>query len=166
MRICIIEYAEHKSDVRIRTRNAFRIAIWILTIFASMHVQLPSSALGFLGPGERYGDDFCTEFFAAVLARWKVYDTDRIHSQEMSRTPEKSIELNLAICMRDILHNGLTAESASHHLRNTIIECTETEKDVRIRIRSWIRIEIVILTLFGCIRTKSEFARKSNFPKE
>ena len=37
-----------------------------------MGVQLPSSPLRFLGPGERYGDDFCTEFFAAVLARWKV----------------------------------------------------------------------------------------------
>ena len=71
MQICIIEYAKHESDVRIRIRNAFPIEMWILTIFASMDVQLPSSALGFLGPGERYGDDFCTEFFAAVLATGK-----------------------------------------------------------------------------------------------
>ena len=72
MQICIIEYAKHKSDVRIRIRNAFPIEIWILTISASMDVQLPSSPLGFLGPGERYGDDFCTESFAAVLATGKI----------------------------------------------------------------------------------------------
>ena len=71
MQICIIEYAKHESDVRIRIRNAFPIEMWILTIFASMHGQLPSSPLGFLGPGERYGDDFCTESFAAVLATGK-----------------------------------------------------------------------------------------------
>ena len=62
------------------------------------------------------------------------YDTDGIHSQEMIKHLEKSMELPLAIWMRDILHYGLTAESASHHLGNTIIECTEPEKDVRIRI--------------------------------
>ena len=71
MPISIIEYAKHESDVRIRIRNAFPIEIWILTIFASMDVQLPSSPPRFLGPGERYGDDFCTESFAAVLASGK-----------------------------------------------------------------------------------------------
>ena len=71
IRICIIEYAEHESDVRLRIRNTLIIEIWILTIFASMDMQLPSSAPKFLGPGERYGDDFCTEFFAAVLATGK-----------------------------------------------------------------------------------------------
>ena len=71
MQICIIEYAKHESDVRIRIRNAFPIEMWILTIFASMDVQLPSSPPKFLGPSERYGDDFCTESFAAVLATGK-----------------------------------------------------------------------------------------------
>ena len=72
MQIYIVGYAEHESDVRIRIRNASPIEMWILTIFASMDVQLPSSPPKFLGPGERYGDDFCTEFSAAVLARWKI----------------------------------------------------------------------------------------------
>ena len=59
------------------------------------------------------------------------YDTDRIHDEKMIRNRERSIELNLAIWMRDILHNGLTAESV-----RTILRYTETEKDVRIRIRN------------------------------
>ena len=71
MQICMVSHAETEYDVRIRIRNAFPIEIWILTIFASMDVQLPSSAPKFLGPGERYGDDFCTGFFAAVLATGK-----------------------------------------------------------------------------------------------
>ena len=52
--------------------NDILIETAILIIFASMGVQLPITPLGFLGPGERYGDDFCTESFAAVLARWKI----------------------------------------------------------------------------------------------
>ena len=52
----------------------------------------------------------------------EVYDTDRIHSQEMIKHRENSIELNLAIWMRDILHNGLTAESASHHVRFSCVQ--------------------------------------------
>ena len=43
MQICIIEYAKHESDVRIRIRNTFTIEIRILTIFGSMRVQLPTS---------------------------------------------------------------------------------------------------------------------------
>ena len=71
MQISIIEYAEHESDVRIRIRNTFLIEIWILTIFASLGMQLPISPPRFLGAGERVGDEFCTESFAAVLVSGK-----------------------------------------------------------------------------------------------
>ena len=71
MQICIVSHAETEYDVRMTIRNDIQIETAILTIFASMHTQLPSSAPKFLGPGERFGDEFCTGSFAAVLATGK-----------------------------------------------------------------------------------------------
>ena len=89
---------------------------WSFRFFMSEHMQLPTLALGFLRCRERFDHEPWVILKAFSILYVELNDMNRFHSTKQTRTQWINSKLLVAIWGRHILHNGPTAESASHHV--------------------------------------------------